>query len=213
MQKSYILVIALGAVYYLIVYLAVRRGGRPIIPWMVSVLAQVVSAVFYLPLSRRIADFLAPLAPTAGYVVAALILIALNYVIIVLSFKYLKPKRPNFEDMEAEMQDFELKPIETVPSSEFIRKVENATSSVVEEDTKDDRNNEKVMEEIDGMIASGSMDDAVRYLKMVAYYGSNEELSNRAKEKLAELTESVSFAAAASEDEVEVEAEIDNDQE
>lgn len=173
-------IIGCGAVYFLTIYLfVIRRQVRPILPWSVCILSQVLCSVFFydmVDISKQIFP-----AETYGYLGTALpsgILFFGNMILIFVMFGPVIDRLQRKEEGKtAEESDFRVVPL---PSDITLNP--DLTADVSEEKTPD-----VTMEFIENMINEGRKDEALKFLKMLAYYGKDEQTRMDASLKMAEL--------------------------
>lgn len=175
-------IIACGAVYFLVVFLLViRRQARPALPWAVCIMSQVLCAVFFYDMT----DFFKALFPpeTFGYLGTGLpsgILCFGNLILIFVMFGPVMDRlsQKDEEDLpEADENDFRVVPLPTDIT------LNPSLAASAQEDSAPD----VTMEFIEKMIADGRREEALKYLKMLAYYGKDEQTRMDASLKMAEL--------------------------
>ncbi len=173
-------IIGCGAVYFLVVYLLViRRQARPILPWTLCILSQVCCAVFFydmVDISKRLFP-----PESYGYLGTALPSAILCFGNLLLIFHLFGSVMDRLEEKDA-AADEEESDFRVVPLPTDITLNESLTVTAEEEAAPD-----ITMDFIEKMIGEGRRDEALKYLKMLAYYGKDEQTRMDASLKMAEL--------------------------
>ena len=172
-------IIGCGVIYFLIVYLfVIRREAQPVIPWTVCILTQVTSTVFF----QRAVSLFKTFLPedrfgSLGMVIPSAILCVGNFAVIFLMFgKYMsKLEEKNSERHEAP-DNIRVAPLPSV----MPLGTENKNDAESDADI--------TIDYIEKMIAEGRKDEAMKYLKMIAYYGKDEQSRSEALSLIASLT-------------------------
>lgn len=188
-------------VYFLIIYMtAIRRGGQPLLPWILLIVVQALS-VFYFEtvfLFIRQLPFLMQQTNQFCQIVTIVILALLNFLLIILVNLLFERKNAISEEQEFWVD------VDEVPimSMDFEKNKKSSQNSDAEEfqvdiplspveEPPDDLNidDETVLEKIQELIEGGNREDAIRYLRMVVYFGKNETIMEQAKQMLTEVQE------------------------
>ena len=179
-MKTVIQIIACGIIYFLVVYLfVIRREARPIVPWSVCITSQVVCAVFF----YNIVDFVKGFLPeerfgSLGMVIPSALMCTWNLLLIYIMFgRYMKPPKDDEPERASVNEKFRVAPLPVINAG--------GEASEAGEDGG------VTIAFIEDMIADGRRDEAVKYLKMLAYYGKDDQSRAEAKRMMAELNEAV----------------------
>lgn len=171
-------ILGCGVVYFLVVYLfVIRRESRPILPWIVCILAQVIGTVFFFDIKEWFLTFLpAEQYGSLAMVIPSAVLCFGNLALIFFMFgKVLNNINEKNAEVVETRQDFRIAPL---PPS-FSAGAENVSASDGETDI--------TIDFIRKMIADGRREEALKYLKMFAYYGKDDASRAEAKKLIDEL--------------------------
>ena len=169
-------IVACGLLYFLVVYwFVIRRDARPIIPWAVCIITQVVCFVFF----QEIMAFGKSVLPgQLGMVLPSAVICFGNILLIIAMFgpvlDYMENKNKVEEHEEKEF---------------FVAPIPKAINGG-DEQINVEKNNEDgdiSIAYIEKMFAEGRKDEGLKYLKMLAYYSSDEKTRAEAAKMLAEL--------------------------
>lgn len=172
-------IVACGVIYFLVVYLfVIRREARPILPWTVCIATQVVSTVFFQDAKEWVMENVFPPEEygNLGMVIPSALLLVVNLTVIFIMFGNVmtKIKSKDIETATVE-EEFTITPLPSVMS-------ENVGVKAEEKSEEDD-----TLAFIEKMISEGRRDEAVKYLKMLAYYGKDEASRAEASKLLDQL--------------------------
>lgn len=188
-------------VYFLIIYMtAIRRGGQPLLPWILLILVQAVSAFYFetIFLFIRQLPFFMQQTNRFCQIVTIVGLALLNFLLIILVNLLFERKNVISEEREFSVDvdevpimplDFEkeTKPLQNSGTEEF--QVDIPLSPIGEPPDDLNIDDETVLEKIQELIDSGNREDAIRYLRMVVYFGKNVSIVEQAKQMLTEVQE------------------------
>lgn len=185
--------LALVFVYFLIIYLvAIRRKNQSLPVWLFLILLQ-ASSVYYFQMfysCMRLIPFLTPFSDTVCIAVTAGFLVLLNsFVILFVNFFMRKKERASVEHINAEVR------VENIPITTGVKEETTPLSGInfsreeppVQPTQVFDEDEKKIFASINDLIEKGQKEEAVKYLRMVAYFGTNEQAMNQAKQMLNEL--------------------------
>ena len=171
-------ILACGVIYFLIIYLfVIRREARPIIPWVVCILTQVVSIVFFYDVVALFKSFLPEEQyGSLGMVIPSALLCAVNLTVIFIMFGRVMDNI-NKKDAEPVRKEEKIRiaPLPSVVNQNAVREEKNDSESDI------------TIPFIEKMIAEGRKDEALKYLKMLAYYSKDEQTKKEASELIAKL--------------------------
>ncbi len=172
---SWIKVILCGIIYFLVVYLfIIRREARPIVPWTVCIISQVICAVFFYNLK----DYCSAVLPAPfGMVVPSAILCFGNIGLILLMFGHVMTVMAKKTAEPVKREEIRVAPITVAPM----------TANRQKPAAEDDGDAAITISYIRKMIADGRRDEAYKFLKMLAFYGGDEQTRAEASELLAQL--------------------------
>ena len=168
-------ILGCGIVYFLVVYLfVIRREARPIIPWAVCIISQVVCFVFF----QDIMAYCKSVLPDPfGMVLPSATICFGNLALIITMFgPVLDRIKEKSEGPEQEETEFRVAPL---PNA-----MKQNAEQIAGKQNDDD---EDSLAFIQKMIAEGRKDEALKYLKMLAYYGKDEQSRAEAAKMIAEL--------------------------
>ncbi len=177
-------ILGCGVVYFLVVYLfIIRREARPIIPWSVCIASQVVCATLF----DRIKGLARMLLPEAEFgslsmVVSSAFLCLGNLILIFIMFGPVMNSIMGKNRENTQRKDEE---IVVAPLSSVINMNPGQTAAGGAPEAAGD---DITLDFIEMMIREGRRDEALRYLKMLAYYGKDEQSRSGALKMIDELT-------------------------
>ena len=192
--------LALMIVYFLIVYLtAVRRNGQRVLPWLLLIIVQTASVYFFRPLRLRFlgVSLFAGASLTLVTCATAAVLLVLNFLIILLINRVFAPEDALAEDdfnldadditvgdKDGEELEFRLPVNLSKPAWEPIG---NDAALTVAERISEEMNTDQLLETVQMRIDAGETEEAIKYLRMVAFFEKDGEAVQKAKAMLAEL--------------------------
>lgn len=203
--------LALILIYFLIVYLtAIRRGGQKVLPWILRILAQAASLYYFRTLYMYAArlPFLAQYSEKICMLVVAGVLLLANVLLIFLLNIAFSPKQQsnsennNFpinvdeipiirEEAKAPLKEAipkEEVPIEEIKTQSDVMPDPTTVKSDCDDDLCDiDMDEEALFLTIQKLIDEGKAQEASKYLRMVALFGTNPSYIQKAKQILTEL--------------------------
>ncbi len=169
-------IIACGLVYFLVVYwFVIRREARPILPWAVCIIVQVVCFVFF----QDIMAFGKSVLPgQLGMVLPSAFICVGNILLIIAMFGPVLTMLENKHKVEErEEKEFFVAPIP--------KALNNNAAQL--NDSKNGGEGDITIDFIKKMIAEGRKDEALKYLKMLAYYSKDEQTRAEAAKLITEL--------------------------
>ncbi len=192
-MPDFIKFFALVFVYFLIIYLvAIRRKNQSLLVWLFLILQQAASLYYFQTFYShlRLIPFFAPFSDTVCTAVTAGFLVLINsFVILLVNFVMQKKERASVEHINAEVR------VEDIPITTSAREETPPLSGInfsreeppVQPRQVFDEDEKKIFASINDLIEKGQKEEAVKYLRMVAYFGTNEQSMNQAKQMLNEL--------------------------
>lgn len=193
--------LALILVYFLIVYLtAIRRGGQKVLPWILLILAQAASLYYFRILCVYVAGipFFAQYSERVCMYVTAGSLALVNILLIfLLSAIFIPKQRINSEEINIAVnvdeipiirEDLEEPPkVEVQEQSDVLPDSPPITSDCDKKACAIDMDEEALFLTIQKLIDDGKTGEASKYLRMVAFFGTNPITMQKAKQILAGL--------------------------
>ena len=175
-------ILACGVVYFLGVYLVmIRRESQPVTPWLVCISAQVLCSVFFDRLKGFFNGIFSQMGignENLGMVVASAILFFGNMILIFIMFGvFMSKKKAESNDIARRQEEFRVAPVNIL-----------ATPVPDGQTAKSEVKTDITLDFIKKMIADGRTEEAKKYLKMLAYYGKDEQAKLEASALLANLT-------------------------
>lgn len=172
-------IIGCGIIYFLVVYLLViRREARPILPWTVCIAVQSISTVFFYKIVGVVKGFLPEEQyGSLGMVIPSAMLFAVNIAVIFIMFGPVMNKIQNKNTTAvANEEEFRVAPLASVMSR---NEPQPAAAGGISPDI--------TIAFIRKMIAEGRKEEALKYLKMLAYCGKDEQSRKEAANMITEL--------------------------
>lgn len=205
-MKELMNLMALAIVYFLIVYITIiRHRGQKALPWVFLILVQTISVSYFEVLSGYIGSipFLSGQSIIVPNVVTVLVLLIINIgVILITNLLFFKKENKDVAEIDFSVDMEHIAPVREEKSSNNTSREINledgpilAVSSPVasqQENAKntqvhDDMSEESIFQTIEELVEAGHTEDAIKYLRMVAFFGKTPDAIDKAKKLLADL--------------------------
>lgn len=197
-MSEYVNFLGIVLVYFLVVYLtAIRRGGQPMLPWIFLILLQAASLYYYeyaYEYVRNLPFLLQqPQIVCQGVTIGALVVV--NILMILLLNLTTADRKKGADSQEFTLSSEEIPPITTIEQNPAFRQETQQEDWQIgiapEESTETSANlnldDETIFKTIASLIDGGNQEAAIKYLRMVVFFGKNDVLISRAKEMLETL--------------------------
>lgn len=179
---------AIVLVYFLLVYLLpVRRGRQPLLLWLFLILVQAASVFYFRTLCSYAyhIPFLAEFTDDIRQYIVVGILIVMNLILIFLLNLAFHKKVDNDATDSSEVE-MDIDNLQLNFTQEPVQHQDDSSNVLFTPETLSSPNVDEVefFDSIQTMINSGQTDEATKYLRMVAFFGTNKSLMDRAEKML-----------------------------
>lgn len=201
-MPEYINFLAIVLVYFFVVYLtAIRRGGQSVLPWLFLILLQSASLYYREFVCEYVKKlpFLIQQPQTVCQGVSIGILVVINILAIVLINLITTSRKKKPEPQEFTLSSEDIPPITSMEqetafqqeSQQMGWKPDPAMGKDEKPSADFNVNDETIFETISSLIDNGNQEAAIKYLRMVIFFGKNESFISQAKEMLNTLQKGV----------------------